>query len=92
MQQFFNVKHLINLKRYTMKANNTIYLSLEIVSIIIGVLVIIASIIPGVLEISHAAQFNFDVADFFLWGFLAGTLIMVAGALIFDSLDNKYNQ
>jgi len=72
-----------------MKTQHNIYLGLEIVSIIIGIAIIIASCVPAILAVSCGVTFNFDVADLFLFGFFAGAAIMVGGGLLFDYLDKE---
>lgn len=71
-----------------MKTQHNIYIGLEITSIIIGVIIIIASFIPGVMAVTHTATFNFDVADFFIYTFLAGAAVMVGGAMLCEYLDD----
>lgn len=74
-----------------MKTQNNIFAILEIVSIIIGAIIVFISFIPGVLKMYFGKTFVFDVADFFLFGFLIGAAVMVFGALFFDYLDEKNN-
>lgn len=74
-----------------MKTQNNIFTILEIVSIIIGAIIVFISFIPGVLKMYFGEMFAFDVANFFLFGFLIGAVIMVFGAILFDYLDEKYN-
>ena len=72
-----------------MKTQHNIYLGLEIVSIVLGAIIIIASCVPSILAVTCDATFNFDVADLFLFGFFAGAAVMVGGGLLFDYLDSK---
>lgn len=74
-----------------MKTQNNIFTILEISSIIIGAIIVFISFIPGILKMYFGKMFAFDVANFFLFGFLIGAVIMVFGALFFDYLDEKYN-
>lgn len=72
-----------------MKTSNNIYQNLEIASIIIGAIIIIASIIPAILAECYEANFSFDTADVFLFGFFVGAAVMVGGHMLFDYLDTK---
>lgn len=74
-----------------MKTQKHIFTILEIASIIIGAIIVFVSFIPGVLKMYFGKMFTFDVANFFLFGFFIGAVIMVFGAILFDYLDEKYN-
>lgn len=74
-----------------MKTQNNIFSFLEIVSIVIGAIIVFISFIPGCLKMYFGKTFTFDVANFFLFGFLIGAVIMVFGAILFDYLDEKHN-
>jgi hypothetical protein len=74
-----------------MKTQKNIFAILEIASIIIGAIIVFVSFIPGILKMYFGKMFAFDVADFFLFGFLIGAGVMVFGAIFFDYLDEKYN-
>jgi hypothetical protein len=74
-----------------MKTQNNIFAILEIASIIIGAIIVFVSFMPGILKMYFGKTFVFDVADFFLFGFLIGAGVMVFGTILFDYLDKKHN-
>lgn len=74
-----------------MKAKKNIFAFLEIASILLGAIIVVLSFVPGILHLYYNVAFSFNVANFFLFGFLIGSGIMVLAFILFEYLDEKTN-
>ena len=67
-----------------MKTQNNTFAILGIASILLGIIIVFLSFVPGILQLYWKVTFSFDVANFFLFGFLIGACLMALSIILFD--------